>query len=170
MAYVFRTPTAGLVHPGVAGISVHGQQQGQKNPYQAWSAEVVGKCDNFQFPGQGQKARLVDPDQRGAVGQTDTIGRTQAQTVISEPDQKGVHQVATPGGTQSLTVISDPDQKGLHRVETPGGLQSLTVISESGFYDVVARSDKPQGKQLPAAWPPIKRVGSGSRPPAAPSP
>lgn len=29
---------------------------------------------------------------------------------------------------------------------TPGGTQSLTVISESGFYDVVVRSDKPQGK------------------------
>jgi hypothetical protein len=42
----------------------------------------------------------------------------------------------------------DPDQKGTHQVSTPGGLQSLTVISESGFYDVVVRSDKPQGKAL----------------------
>jgi hypothetical protein len=42
----------------------------------------------------------LDTDQRGAVGLTDTIGRS----------------------------------------------QSLTVISESGFYDVVVRSDKPQGQ------------------------
>ena len=47
----------------------------------------------------------LDPDQRGAVGLTDTIGRS----------------------------------------------QSLTVISESGFYDVVVRSDKPQGKGVAQA-------------------
>ncbi len=33
-------------------------------------------------------------------------------------------------------------------MRTPGGTQALTVISESGFYDVVVRSDKPQGKAL----------------------
>ena len=27
-------------------------------------------------------------------------------------------------------------------------MQSLTVVSESGFYDVVVRSSKPQGKEL----------------------
>lgn len=42
----------------------------------------------------------------------------------------------------------DGDQKGVARTDTPGGTQSLTVISESGFYDVVLRSDKPQGKPL----------------------
>jgi anti-repressor protein len=47
--------------------------------------------------------------------------------------------------TNSRTMVSalDPDQKGVSQVYTPGGLQSLTVISESGFYDVVVRSDKP---------------------------
>jgi hypothetical protein len=70
-----------------------------------------------------------------------------------------------------LTRLLDPDQKGLHRVETPGGLQSLTVISESGFYDVVVRSDKPQGKQLRAVvtreiLPQIRKTGGYSAQPA----
>ena len=58
-------------------------------PYKAWERirkadpEVQTKCQNFVFPGQGQKARLLDPD------------------------QKGPHLVGTPGGLQSLTVISE---------------------------------------------------------------
>jgi hypothetical protein len=52
------------------------------------------------------------------------------------------------GDGGQLTRALDKDQKGLHLVQTPGGLQSLAVISESGFYDVVVRSDKPQGKAL----------------------
>ncbi len=50
--------------------------------------------------------------------------------------------------TNDLTSRLDPDQKGTDQIRTPGGLQALTVISESGFYDVVVRSDKPQGKAL----------------------
>lgn len=52
------------------------------------------------------------------------------------------------GRQQELSRRLDPDQKGVYPIHTPGGLQSLTVISESGFYDVVVRSDKPQGKAL----------------------
>ena len=40
----------------------------------------------------------------------------------------------------------DPDQKGVSQIDTLGGTQSLGVVSESGFYDTVVRSDKPQGK------------------------
>ena len=47
-----------------------------------------------------------------------------------------------------VTRLLDPDQKGPHLVGTLGGPQSLTVISESGFYDVVIRSHKPEGKVL----------------------
>lgn len=36
------------------------------------------------------------------------------------------------------------DQKGVHSVDTPGGQQSTTIVNESGMYDVVLRSDKPQ--------------------------
>ena len=52
------------------------------------------------------------------------------------------------GDGGQVTRALDPDQKGLHLVQTLGGAQSLAVISESGFYDVVVRSDKPEGKVL----------------------
>ena len=42
----------------------------------------------------------------------------------------------------------DDDQKGTAKVSTLRGEQTLLVVSESGFYDVVVRSNKPQGKKL----------------------
>ena len=67
----------------------------------------------------------------------------------------------------------DPDQKGLCQTYTLGGAQSLTVISESGFYDVVVRSDKPQGKALRSLvtreiLPQLRKTGAYSVAPAAP--
>ena len=58
-------------------------------------------------------------------------------------------------------------------MHTLGGIQSLTVISESGFYDVVVRSDKPQGKQLRhlvtrEILPQLRKTGTYSVAPAAP--
>lgn len=50
--------------------------------------------------------------------------------------------------SRMLTAPLDPDQKGVSQVYTPGGPQSMTCITESGFYDVVIRSDKPEGKAL----------------------
>jgi len=56
------------------------------------------------------------------------------------------------------------EDRGVHRADTPGGLQNLTVVSESGMYEVVIRSDKPEavrfrrwitGEVLPA----IRRTG-----------
>lgn len=68
----------------------------------------------------------------------------------------------------------DPDQKGVCQTETPGGTQSLTVVSESGFYDVVVRSDKPQGKALRAVvtreiLPAIRKTGRYAPAAAAPA-
>ena len=42
----------------------------------------------------------------------------------------------------------DDDQRGVAKVRTPGGEQTVGVVSESGFYDVVVRSNKPQGREL----------------------
>jgi hypothetical protein len=77
--------------------------------------------------------------------------------------------------TAKLVGGLDPDQKGMSLIHTLGGLQSLTVISESGFYDVVVRSDKPQGKQLRhlvtrEILPQLRKTGSYSVGPAAPQP
>ncbi len=40
----------------------------------------------------------------------------------------------------------DEDERGLVRVDTPGGEQEMTVINESGLYNVILRSDKPEAK------------------------
>lgn len=40
----------------------------------------------------------------------------------------------------------DPDERGLVRVDTLGGVQEMTCISESGLYNVILRSDKPEAK------------------------
>jgi prophage antirepressor-like protein len=47
-----------------------------------------------------------------------------------------------------VTRLLDPDQKGTHKVGTPQGEQEMSFVTESGFYDVVIRSNKPQGKAL----------------------
>lgn len=36
------------------------------------------------------------------------------------------------------------DEKGMNQIHTPGGMQSVTVINESGLYNVILRSDKPE--------------------------
>lgn len=38
----------------------------------------------------------------------------------------------------------DADEKGMNQIHTPGGMQSVTVINESGLYNVILRSDKPE--------------------------
>lgn len=40
----------------------------------------------------------------------------------------------------------DPDEKGVDQIYTPGGNQKVTVINESGLYNVLLRSDKPEAK------------------------
>lgn len=40
----------------------------------------------------------------------------------------------------------DDDEKGVSQIYTPGGTQEMTVISESGLYNVILRSDKPEAK------------------------
>ena len=50
--------------------------------------------------------------------------------------------------TEKFTRMLDDDQKGPHIVGTPGGDQSMTVVSESGFYEGVILSRKPEGKAL----------------------
>lgn len=40
----------------------------------------------------------------------------------------------------------DDDEKGRNLIPTPGGKQEMAVINESGLYNVILRSDKPQAK------------------------
>lgn len=40
----------------------------------------------------------------------------------------------------------DADEKGMNQIHTPGGMQDVTVVNESGLYNVILRSDKPEAK------------------------
>lgn len=40
----------------------------------------------------------------------------------------------------------DADEKGVSQIDTLGGKQEMTVINESGLYNVILRSDKPEAK------------------------
>lgn len=40
----------------------------------------------------------------------------------------------------------DPDERGSVKVDTLGGAQDMIVINESGLYNVILRSDKPEAK------------------------
>lgn len=40
----------------------------------------------------------------------------------------------------------DNDEKGVSQIYTLGGVQEMTCISESGLYNVILRSDKPEAK------------------------
>lgn len=40
----------------------------------------------------------------------------------------------------------DEDEKGVNQIHTPGGMQEMTIINESGLYNVILRSDKPEAK------------------------
>lgn len=40
----------------------------------------------------------------------------------------------------------DDDEKGVGQIDTLGGVQEMTIISESGLYNVILRSDKPEAK------------------------
>jgi prophage antirepressor-like protein len=59
----------------------------------------------------------------------------------------------------------DEDEKGIRSMDTLGGKQEMSIVSESGFYNVVLRSDKPEAKQF-KRWvtkeviPQIRKTGS----------
>lgn len=50
------------------------------------------------------------------------------------------------GTVSKVTDRLDADEKGMNQIHTPGGMQDVTVINESGLYNVILRSDKPEAK------------------------
>ncbi|MEE8725003.1 MAG: phage antirepressor [Bifidobacterium crudilactis] len=70
-------------------------------------------------------------------------------------------------GLSNSRVVSqrlDDDQKGVSQIDTLGGAQETTIINESGLYDVILRSDKPEARRF-RKWvtgevlPRIRRTG-----------
>ena len=48
--------------------------------------------------------------------------------------------------TSDATKTLEDDEKGIEKIYTPGGMQDMTVISESGLYQLILRSNKPEAK------------------------
>ena len=61
---------------------------------------------------------------------------------------KDVCEVLEIGNSRDVTARLDEDEKGVDSIDTPGGRQNVTVISESGLYNVILLSRKPEAKQF----------------------
>lgn len=78
---------------------------------------------------------------------------------------KDVCDILELGSPHKVVERLDEDEKGRNQIPTPGGKQEMTVISESGLYNVILRSDKPEAKPF-RKWvtsevlPTIRKTGS----------
>ncbi|MEM5767717.1 MAG: phage antirepressor KilAC domain-containing protein [Bacillota bacterium] len=61
---------------------------------------------------------------------------------------KDVCEVLEIGNSRDVTARLDEDEKGVGSIDTLGGRQNMTVISESGLYNVILLSRKPEAKQF----------------------
>ena len=59
---------------------------------------------------------------------------------------KDVCEVLGIGTPAKVAERLDEDEKGMSQIHTPGGLQNVSIITESGLYNVILRSDKPEAK------------------------
>ena len=59
---------------------------------------------------------------------------------------KDVCNVLHIGNSRDVVARLDQDEKGVGQIETLGGKQEMTIINESGLYNVILRSDKPEAK------------------------
>ena len=81
-----------------------------------------------------------------------TYGGNEVRTVQKNGEPwfvlKDVCQILSMDTTQLKKVADrlDPDEKGRNLIPTPGGSQETWVINESGLYNVILRSDKPEAK------------------------
>lgn len=50
--------------------------------------------------------------------------------------------------TPSMVRMLDQDEKGVHILHTPGGNQKMTIISETGIYEAIWNSRKPETKDF----------------------
>jgi prophage antirepressor-like protein len=82
--------------------------------------------------------------------QTFTYNSNEVRTVEMNGEPwfvlKDVCEVLDLGTTAKVAERLDADEKGMNQIHTHGGLQSVTVINESGLYNVILRSDKPEAK------------------------
>lgn len=59
---------------------------------------------------------------------------------------KDVCDVLTLANSRMIADRLDADEKGVSQIDTLGGKQTMVIINESGLYNVILRSDKPEAK------------------------
>lgn len=59
---------------------------------------------------------------------------------------KDVCRALSIGNPADVFARLDDDEKGGAQIDTPGGKQKMSIINESGLYNVILRSDKPEAK------------------------
>lgn len=97
-----------------------------------------------------------------------TYGGNEVRTVQKNGEPwfvlKDVCAILGIGNNRMASDRLDTDEKGVSQIDTLGGKQEMTVINESGLYNVILRSDKPEAKPF-RKWvtsevlPSIRRTG-----------
>lgn len=59
---------------------------------------------------------------------------------------KDVCTVLDLGNSRMVFDRLDEDEKGVNQIDTLGGKQNMQIVNESGLYNVILRSDKPEAK------------------------
>jgi len=59
---------------------------------------------------------------------------------------KDIAEILEYSDTQVMTRRLDDDEKGMQNLHTHGGMQELTIINESGLYNAILGSNKPEAK------------------------
>lgn len=59
---------------------------------------------------------------------------------------KDVCGILSIGNVSDVCARLDADEKGVGQIDTLGGQQNMNIINESGLYNVILRSDKPEAK------------------------
>lgn len=59
---------------------------------------------------------------------------------------KDVCGVLSIGNARDVFNRLDDDEKGVDQIDTLGGKQNMQIVNESGLYNVILRSDKPEAK------------------------
>ncbi len=79
-----------------------------------------------------------------------TYQESQVRTIQKDGEPwfvlKDVCNILSIGNAADVYARLDEDEKGVGQIDTLGGNQKMSIISESGLYNVILRSDKPEAK------------------------
>lgn len=82
------------------------------------------------------------------IFKSEKFGEVRTTIINGEPwfVAKDVADILGYSDTQAMTRRLDDDEKGMQDLHTLGGVQSVTIINESGLYNAIIGSKKPEAK------------------------